>query len=218
MVTVALQKTSDPSPTPVANPCSISKSGVDAFLINGHHVVLRSAHEGDEDEVGAFYAALCNESCRMRFFTVRRHIAWAELHRTVSGQLPDHLTVLAHLDSDLVGIGEMHRSDDAQQAEVAFAVSDDHHGEGIATLLLEQLARTALDWRIRRFVAQTLHGNHAMQLVFRTVGCPVTIRRDDDVTEVAIELDAVALEEAAARRATIAEGAARLTAPGPTIR
>ena len=100
----------------------------------------------------------------------------------------------------------------------SFAVSDDHHGEGIATLLLEQLARVALDWRIRRFVAQTLHGNHAMQLVFRTVGCPVTIRRDDDVTEVAIELDAVALEEAAARRATIAEGAARLTAPGPTVR
>ena len=29
-----------------------------------------------------------------------------------------------------------------------------------------------------------------MQLVFRTQGCPVAISRDDDVTQVSIELDA----------------------------
>jgi len=135
---------------------------------------------------------------------VRRRIPWTDLHRWVSRNLPEHLTVLAHLDGELVGVGEMHRCENPREAEVAFAVGDGHHGEGIATLLFERLAEAALRCGITRFVAQTLHENHAMQLVFRTQGCPVTVRRDDDVTQVSIELDARALAAASARRAAIA--------------
>jgi RimJ/RimL family protein N-acetyltransferase len=169
--------------------------------------MLRPAHAGDEEALGAFYATLSNESSHLRFFTVRRRIAWTELHRWVSRNLPEHPTVLAHLDGELVGVGEMHRRDEPHEAEVAFAVGDGHHGEGIATLLFEQLATAALACGITRFVAETLHENRAMQLVFRTQGCPVAISRDDDITQVSIELDAEVLALASAQRAAIATAA-----------
>ena len=67
---------------------------VDAYLVNGHHVVLRSAHDGDEDALGALYTDLSNESSHLRFFTIRRRIPPEDLHRWVTRQFPDHLTVL----------------------------------------------------------------------------------------------------------------------------
>ena len=130
----------DPGPSPDGCEGGVSAQVVAASLVDGRCVVLRPAHAGDEEALGAFYATLSNESSHLRFFTVRRRIAWTDLHRWVSRNLPEHLTVLAHLDGELVGVGEMHRRDEPQEAEVAFAVGDGHHGEGIATLLFEQLA------------------------------------------------------------------------------
>ena len=191
-------------PDPASDPDIDVPPMVAASLLDGRRVLLRQAHAGDEEALGEFYAALSNESSHLRFFTVRRRIPWTDLHRWVSCNLPEHLTVLAHLDGELVGVGEMHRCVDPREAEVAFAVGDGHHGEGIATLLFERLAEAALGCGITRFVAETLHENRAMQLVFRTQGCPVAIHRDDDVTQVSIELDADALAAATAKRAAIA--------------
>ena len=59
---------------------------------------------------------------------------------------------------------------DDEEAEVAFTVADAHHHEGIATVLLEDLALIARAAGFRRLVAETLPENAAMLGVFRTVG------------------------------------------------
>ena len=58
-------------------------------------------------------------------------------------------------------------------AEVAFAVPDDMHGHGIATLLLEHLVSIARDRGVQAFTAETLAENTAMLTVFADAGLPV---------------------------------------------
>lgn len=50
----------------------------------------------------------------------------------------------------------------AGPAEVAFAVGDGLHGQGIATTMLAHLAEVAMANGIDRFVADVLPGNHRM--------------------------------------------------------
>ena len=57
-------------------------------------------------------------------------------------------------------------------AEVAFAVPDDMHGRGIASLLLEHLVWQARQRGLRAFTAETLAENSAMLRVFATPACP----------------------------------------------
>ncbi len=63
-----------------------------------------------------------------------------------------------------------------EQAEVAFAVADDMHHRGIATLLLEHLVSYARSHQITTFVADTLTENTAMLGVFADAGLPVRRR------------------------------------------
>jgi acyl-CoA synthetase (NDP forming) len=68
-----------------------------------------------------------------------------------------------------------------EQAEVAFAVADDMHHRGIATLLLEHLVSAARNHGITTFIAETLSENKAMLGVFADAGLPVRRRFADGV-------------------------------------
>ena len=68
-----------------------------------------------------------------------------------------------------------------EQAEVAFAVADDMHHRGIATLLLEHLVSYARSHGITTFTADTLTENKAMLGVFADAGLPVRRRFVDGV-------------------------------------
>lgn len=126
----------------------------------------------------------------------------------VAPQLPRHAMLLASIGDDIVGVGEFHVADDPEQAEVAFAVSDDQQGHGIATLLLEDLAVIAECVGLRRLVAKTLPGNTAMQLVFRTAGLVERHRFDDGLMDVVMDLtDHGGLRREAAEREAAAVAA-----------
>ena len=74
----------------------------------------------------------------------------------VSHEIPRHVTLLAWLDDRLIGIGEFIVGDDPTEAELAFAVADDHHHEGVATLLLERLAVVGRRCGLERLTARTM--------------------------------------------------------------
>ena len=74
--------------------------------------------------------------------------------------------LLAHDESGLlVGHALYIRLDDTR-AEVAVEVADRLHDRGLATILIERLARVAAEHGITRFVAEVLPQNHAMLAVF----------------------------------------------------
>ena len=170
---------------------SIEVDRVDvARLRTGRVVRIALAVPGDLDAVRAFYEDLDDHATYTRFFGIRRHLPDNELRGVVEAS-SNHVTVLASLDDRLIGIGEYIVADHPTDAEVAFAVADDHHREGVATLLLERLALLAHDRGLRRFTAMVLADNDDMQLVFRTVGLTTTTRFEDGVVNVTLDLTSV---------------------------
>jgi GNAT superfamily N-acetyltransferase len=158
-----------------------------ARLMTGQPVEIDRAAPADLEAVRGFYARLSDTSTYYRFFGLRRHIPEGELLGVV-GESAHHVTLLASIGPELIGIGEYIIGKDPTEAEVAFAVADDHHREGVATLLLERLAVIAHDRGVLRFTATVMPGNADMQLVFRTVGLAVRSRFDDGVVKVVLEL------------------------------
>ncbi|MGL5857363.1 MAG: GNAT family N-acetyltransferase [Angustibacter sp.] len=74
------------------------------------------------------------------------------------------------------------RADPAEAvAEVAFNVSDAHHGRGIGSALLEHLTAAARERGIGRFVADVLPQNQRMVEVFEQAGYAVSHHYEDGV-------------------------------------
>jgi len=160
----------------------------EALLANGRPVDIAAAVPTDMARVRTFYEQLSDTSSYFRFFGIRRALSEQELQCMVASCPPRHVVLLASIDRELIGIGEFIVTDEPEQAEVAFAVADDHHREGVATLLLERLAVVARRCGLQRLVAQTLPGNHDMLLVFRTVGLTEHAHFDGGVVDITLDL------------------------------
>ena len=74
-------------------------------------------------------------------------------------------------------------------AEVAFAVADAQHGVGIATRMLEQLARRASIEGIQRFVFAILPANASMLSVVAEAGFDTLRETADGVVEITMSID-----------------------------
>lgn len=183
-----------------------------ALLATGHTVDIAPAGPDDLDRVRTFYEQLGDASTYFRFFGIRRAIPDSELHIMVTQVLPRHVALLASIDGRLIGIGEFIVAAVPGEAELAFAVADDHHHEGVATLLLERLAVVARRCGLQRLVAKTMFGNQDMQLVLRTVGLAEHSEFDDGTIVFTLDLSSLdgLIERAAARR----EAALRKRATG----
>ena len=126
----------------------------------------------------------------LRFFGIRRLIPDDELERATVQDVHQHVTVVAESDGVIIGVGEYHARAGGVEAEVAFAVADAHHHEGVATVLLEDLALIARAAGFQRLVAETLPGNAPMLGVFRTVGLVHRNWFEDGVVHVQLDLTA----------------------------
>jgi GNAT superfamily N-acetyltransferase len=169
-------------------------------LLTGRAAHINFATPTDLSAVQTFYDHLDDTSTSTRFFGIRRHIPIDELRATV-GTSPTHVTLLAWSDGRLVGIGEYIVTPYRLDAEVAFAVADDHHREGIATLLLERLAVIAHERGILRLTARVLRDNHDMHLVFNTVGLTAHTTDADGAVLVTLDLSSITpMRTAAATR------------------
>ena len=147
----------------------------DVILRDGGTLRLRPPGHADVEALVDFFSRLSPESMYQRFHG-SLHVTpqlvetfvdpdWDELGSLV-GMLGD--------DGRIVALAEYVRLRDPRSAEVAFAVSDELQGRGIATRLLEQLAAEAAAHGIESFVAVVLAGNRAMLRVFEDAGFDVT--------------------------------------------
>jgi GNAT superfamily N-acetyltransferase len=188
-----------------SRPADLSAFDREAILRTGAAVHLAPARAGDEEPIARFYRRLDDSSTFSRFFGIRRDIPFTELHELTAAPPTRCVAVLAWIDGEVAGIGEFHATDQPDEAEVAFAVVDAHQHEGIATLLLEDLAVIAEDVGFRRLIAVTLPSNGAMQLVFRTAGLDERHQLANGEVSYAMDLSSLdGLRSGAAARATTA--------------
>jgi len=159
-----------------------------ALLTDGSTVEIRSASPEDAEAVRAMHMAMSPDNLYRRFFSISLYSADTEAARVCRAPGPDHEVLLAWLGGRLVGVASYELAGEFGVAEVAFAVPDDMHGKGIATLLLEHLVSVARDRGVRAFTAQTLAENTEMLKVFADAGLPVRRRLAGDVVELTFPL------------------------------
>jgi ribosomal protein S18 acetylase RimI-like enzyme len=160
----------------------------DGVLLDGGTVHLRPAGPADRAAVEDFHARLSDESVYYRFFSALRVLPRNLLDRFVRADPATHLALVAELGDEIVGMASFDRAPDAEAADVAFAVDDLHHGRGLGTLLLEQLASVARDCGIRHFTADSLSTNRRVIRLFLDSGFEVERQADGAVVHVRFPL------------------------------
>ena len=159
-----------------------------ALLTDGGMVEVRPARRQDFEAVRAMHAALSPDNMYLRFFSMSPAAAEQEARRVCREPDTEHAALLAWQDGRLAGVGAYELTGKPGVAEVAFAVPDDMHGRGIASLLLEHLVWQARQRGLATFTAETLAENSAMLRVFADAGLPAKRRIAGDTVELTFPL------------------------------
>ncbi len=183
----------------------MAEAAVDVVCRDGGLLRLRVLGMDDADAVVAFYRGLDDRSVYRRFLT---HTVPHDdvLIGPLRSTHPHDQVLGAEIAGELVAVGLAMYEARRDAAEVAFAVSAEHQGRGIGTLLLEHLAASARDVGRKRFVANTLTSNLAMLDVFEQAGFHITEATDYDDVDIVLTLDDEA-DAAVAQRDTYANAA-----------
>jgi GNAT superfamily N-acetyltransferase len=106
-------------------------------------VAVRVLRNGDTDTIMAVFDRLSDESKRLRFGGPKPRLSETEL-ATLARVDGDHHVLVAYLDGDPAPVGVARLVlVGRREAEVAFAVADEHQRRGIGTALAHALAADA---------------------------------------------------------------------------
>jgi acetate---CoA ligase (ADP-forming) len=189
----------------------------DVLTTNGMAIHIRPARADDVAAIEQFHSVeLSDTSAYFRFFGIRPHLSQDTLQQWATADGQRDATLLALHENQVVGVG-LYRHVDDERADAAFAVADRLHGNGIATLLLEDLAVLARAAGYRELIAETLPSNIAMRGVFRSSGLAVTSHFEGGITDVLLPLaDGAAMELIADERDRTATAASMHTILAPS--
>lgn len=143
---------------------------IDAVLADGGTVHIRPIRSDDAGAHRAFFARQSKQSVYNRFFGPRKELTDYEVARFTTVDFHDRMAFVAFLGEEMIAVGRYDGIAGAHEAEVAFAVADEHQGRELARLLLDCLATYAAGEGILRFAADTLMDNRRMLGVFRAAG------------------------------------------------
>lgn len=180
----------------------------DVVLADGHTVAVRPILPSDSERLVRFHHRQSPESIYFRYFSPRPELSERDVKHFTTVDHRDRVAFVALSLDEIVAVARYERYRGTDTAEVAFFVDDEHHGRGLASLMLEYLAAAGRENGIRRFVATTLPSNRKMLAVFHSAGYDVSSRLDDGVVEIGFDIDAT--DEALAvmdRRERAAEAA-----------
>jgi acyl-CoA synthetase (NDP forming)/GNAT superfamily N-acetyltransferase len=157
----------------------------DVLLADGSIAVIRSLRPEDREAVLDLHEHVSEDTLRLRFFTASREAGRRYVDRLFDPAHTDQFALVALVRGRLAGLATAEVLS-AEQAEVAFLVSDQDRGRGLGSLLLEHLAAVGRTHGLNRFDADVLADNYGMLRVFRGAGFAVSRRAEHG--EVSVEL------------------------------
>jgi len=168
----------------------------EAAMKNGTAVVIRAIRPDDKQMLSDAFYELERESRYLRFFGFKDHISEGELKRATEVDFETEVALVVTLVVDgkeiIIGAGRYialtASADSPPAAEVAFAVEEDYHGQGLAGKLFDNLAEIARSKGVSAFVAEVLPRNKPMIAVFERRGLPMTKKREDGLIHVSLDL------------------------------
>ena len=163
----------------------------DIVLRDGSAAHLRPILPSDADALQAFHVAQSERSRYLRFFAPMPRLSPRDLERFTVVDHRDRVALVVLRGEEIIAVGRYDRVS-AEDAEVAFNVSDASQGTGLASVLLEHLAAAAREVGISVFSAEVLPQNARMLSVFTDAGFDVRRVLDDGVVMVSFRIDPTA--------------------------
>ncbi len=158
----------------------------DVVLRDGATIRIRPIRPDDAEALQELVRGMSAQSSYHRFFRVRNELEPDELAYFANVDYDTRMAFVAVKDGHILGVGRYDREgSDAESAEVAFAIADEHQGRGIGTQLLQQLSAYSRSVGVTQFRAFVLADNHAMLRVFRNAGFILHRELEDGVITVA---------------------------------
>lgn len=135
-------------------------------LKNGETLRIRPIRPDDEPRLVALYDRLSRRTAYQRFFTVMRRLPSDWISYFANVDYRRRLALVAEREtvagSELVGVGRYEPSDEEATGEVAFVLEDGYQGQGLGTVLLDEILRAGTERGLTRFRAHVLADNHRM--------------------------------------------------------
>jgi acyl-CoA synthetase (NDP forming)/RimJ/RimL family protein N-acetyltransferase len=161
----------------------------EVVLSDGGTMAVRPIRPDDAERIVAFHERQSPESIYFRFFSPRPRLSERDVERFTSVDYVDRMAFVGLIGDQLVGVARYDRHRARSDAEVAFFIDDDHHGRGMATVLLEYLAEAAREAGISGFTASVLPQNRKMLGVFTQAGFTASSRFEEGVIEVTLDIE-----------------------------
>jgi GNAT superfamily N-acetyltransferase len=163
-------------------------------LRNGTMATIRAIRPDDKQRLIDAFEKLHPETIYRRWFSHKKELTEDELRRITEvdfdGEVILVITTGAPGDETVIAAARYVRGADADGAEISFVVEEDYQGQGLASRLLEHLARIARTRGIARFHAHVLAENRPMLAVFARSGLPMEQQRQSGEVNVTLALDA----------------------------
>jgi RimJ/RimL family protein N-acetyltransferase len=160
-------------------------------LRDGRRLEIRALRPEDRDGLIAAIGRTSEQSLYRRYFAFKRDFTEQEIAYYVNIDHVNHVALVAQLEETgrpLIAGGGRYVVSKPGQAELAFAVDDNHQAQGIGSLLMRHLAVIARSAGLREFVAEILPNNIAMLKVFEKCGLKITTRHESGVVHVVLWL------------------------------
>lgn len=189
----------------------------EVLLADGGTMAVRPIRPDDAERIVRFHERQSPESIYFRFFSPRPRLSERDLERFTHVDYVDRMAFVGLIGDELVGVARYDRHRARSDAEVAFFIDDEHHGRGMATVLLEYLAAAAREAGISGFTATVLPQNRKMLGVFTQAGFTARSHLEEGVVEVELGIEPTpeALAAIEVRAATAeARSVRRILAPG----
>ncbi|WDP88854.1 MAG: GNAT family N-acetyltransferase [Desulfobacter sp.] len=153
--------------------------------INGLPVTFRPAKPVDERSIQEHYYTMNRGDIVSRFFHEKKSFVHDQIDTTYEIDYVNDLTIVATIGElgfeKIIAVGEYFRNTIINMAEVAFSVSKEYQGMGIAQILQEKLARAAIDNGIKGLIAYTSPQNKGMIRLFNKLPYAVKSEKDEDM-------------------------------------
>jgi acyl-CoA hydrolase/RimJ/RimL family protein N-acetyltransferase len=137
---------------------------------NGQPVTFRPAKSVDDRAIQEHFYNLDEEDVRSRFFGLRKSFFREDMQDMFQVDYINSFSVVAVTGEvgfeNIIGLG-VYAREQGTIAEIAFSVSTQWQGKGIASVLLEKIAEAARENGFTSLVAYTLSSNEGMIKLFK---------------------------------------------------
>ena len=157
----------------------------ETIVRNNIQIIVRPAKPVDERGIQEHYYRLSHVDVVSRFLHDKKSFVHDQIHSTFEIDYVNELTIVATIGElgfeKIIGMGEYYKDPETNMAEVAYSVSEEYQGMGIAGIIQRKLTRGAQDSGIKGLIAYISNENKAMKKLFNKLSYKIHTKIEGNI-------------------------------------